>query len=75
MVEWKVHNKLPFLDSLVHRFFYYFFSVNNRMYKHFSHSPLHVKRGVGAFLFLRALLICDPQYLDVEIDSLRRPFI
>ncbi|XP_037783466.1 uncharacterized protein LOC119579618, partial [Penaeus monodon] len=49
--------------------------MHNGMYIHFlSYHPLHVKRGVATSLFLRALRICDPQYLDGEIVFLRRSF-
>ncbi|XP_069973871.1 uncharacterized protein [Penaeus vannamei] len=78
-VEWEVDNKLPFLNTLVHRSADHFFSIcrkpmHSGMYIHFSYYPLHMKRGVATSLFLRALRICDPQYLDGEIDSLRRSF-
>ena len=49
--------------------------MHSGMYIHFfSYHLLHVKRGVATSLFLRALRICDPQYLDGEIDFLRRSF-
>ncbi|XP_069999233.1 uncharacterized protein, partial [Penaeus vannamei] len=80
-VEWEVDDKLPFLDTLVHRsadhfsFSIYRKPMHSGMYIHFfSYHPLHVKRGVATSLFLRALRICDPQYLDGEIDFLRRSF-
>ncbi|XP_063592242.1 uncharacterized protein LOC134769443, partial [Penaeus indicus] len=80
-VEWEADNKLPFLDTLVHRsadhfsFSIYRKPMHSGMYIHFfSYHPLHVKRGVATSLFLRALRICDPQYLDGEIDFLRRSF-
>ncbi|XP_037782681.1 uncharacterized protein LOC119579033 [Penaeus monodon] len=48
--------------------------MHSDMYIDFSYHPLHVKRGVATSLFLRTLSICDPQYLDGEIDFLRRHF-
>ncbi|XP_037776809.1 uncharacterized protein LOC119573778, partial [Penaeus monodon] len=46
--------------------------MHSGMYIHFfSYHLLHVKRGVATSLFLR---ICDPQYLDGEIDLMRRSF-
>ena len=50
--------------------------MHSGMYIHFfSYHPLHVKRGVASSLFLRALRICDPQYLDEEIKFLRLSFM
>ena len=80
-VEWEAEEKLPFLDSLVHRTSDHFlFSVYRKpmhsgMYVHFfSHHPLHIKRGIASSLFLRALRICDPPFLDDEISFLRLSF-
>ncbi|XP_037803224.1 uncharacterized protein LOC119597694, partial [Penaeus monodon] len=49
--------------------------IHSGMYIHFfSYHSFHVKSGVATSLFLRALCICDPQYLDGEIDFLLRSF-
>ena len=48
--------------------------MHSGMYVHvFSYHPLHVKRSIAS-LFLRALRICDPPFLDEEIDFLRQSF-
>ena len=80
-VEWEVDGKLPFLDALVHRTRSHFnFSVYRKpmhsgMYVHFfSHHSLHTKIGVASSLFLRALRICDAQFLDNEIQHLQHSF-
>ena len=80
-VEWENSSKLPFLDVLVHKSdFRFTFSVYRKpmhsgMYIHyFSYHPQHVKKGVLVSLFLRALRICDPQFLDFELTHLRQSF-
>lgn len=61
-VEREAENKLPFLDTLVHRSVDHFFSLYGKpmpcgMYIHLSYHPPHVKRDVATSLFLR---ICGP---------------
>ena len=80
-VEWEDNNKLPFLDTLVHREAHHFsFSVYRKpthsgMYIHFfSYHPLRTKISVLSSLFLRAFRLCDPCFLDEEISFLRSSF-
>lgn len=61
-VEREAENKLPFLDTLVHRSPDHFFSLYGKpmpcgMHIHLSYHPPHVKRDVATSLFLR---ICGP---------------
>nr|XP_027215113.1 uncharacterized protein LOC113807994 [Penaeus vannamei] len=79
-VKWEVVNKLPFLGTVVHHSVDNFSCIYRKpmhsgMYIHFlSYHPLYVKSGVATSLFLCDLCISDPQYLDGEIDFLRRFF-
>ena len=56
------------------------FSVNikpthsNNYIHYYSHLVLHVKKGVMCGLFLRALRISSPEYLNLELDILRTAF-
>ena len=78
-VEWEVEGKLPFLDVLVLRengklsFTVYRKPTHSGSYLHFfsNHSD-QVKRSMASGLFLRALRICSPKYLDQELNSIRK---
>ena len=75
-VEWENEGNLPFLDILIHR------SDNNRLsfsvfrkptnslsYIHyFSAHHDSVKKSTISSQFLRAYRICDPSFIDQEID-------
>ena len=74
-------NILPFLDCTVHRYNNQFrFNVyrkptNSGIHLHyFSHHPYHVKRSVLFGLILRAYRICDPEYLEGELDTIYTEF-
>ena len=82
-VEWEVLDedlgiaKLPFLDVLIHRssssvnFSVYRKPSHCHMYIHyFSHHAPSVKKGVLSSLYLRALRVSSPGFLDAELDTL-----
>ena len=76
--ELESDGKIPFLDVLIHRFendlkfSVYRKSTHSESYLHFySMTALNVKIGVAQGLFLRALRICDPSYLDDEINHIK----
>lgn len=78
-VEWEVDGKLPFLDVLVIRdngklsFSVYRKPTHSGSYLHyFSNHSVQVKRSMASGLFLRALRICSPQYLDQELNCIKK---
>ena len=86
-VEWEVLNEnigiayLPFLDVLIHRsnvdvkFSVYRKSSHCHMYIHyFSHHAPSVKKGVLSTLYLRALRVSSPDFLEAELDILWAAF-
>ncbi|XP_069186448.1 uncharacterized protein [Procambarus clarkii] len=80
-VEWESNFLLPFLDVHVHSsvsgfsFSVYRKPMHSGMYIHFfSYHPLSVKKSVLVSLFLRALRISDPQFLDSEIAFIYKSF-
>ena len=74
-VEWEEDGKLPFLDVMIIRgtgtldFTVYRKPTHSGNYLHFfsNHSD-KIKRSVASGLFLRALRICSPSYLQQELD-------
>ena len=77
-VEWEVEDKIPFLDVLVTResdhltFSVYRKPTHTGSYLHFfSYHSDNVKYSVASGLFLRALRICSPKYLDGELEEIR----
>ena len=81
-VEWENNSTMPFLDVNVHRTSYGFsFSVYRKpthtdTYIHFySHHSQQIKQSVVYNLFLRALRICDPIYLDKELEHIMQSFL
>ena len=77
--EWEVDKKIPFLDVLIHRpnsfsklkLSVFRKSTNAEAYLHyFSCAALHIKIGLAQSLFLRALRICDPEFLEDEINHI-----
>ena len=78
-LELEKDNCLPFLDVLIHRepfqckFSIYRKHTNNLTYVHFySGHHLNIKISVFSSMFLRALRIVSPQYLDQEIAYIRK---
>ena len=77
-VEWETDSRLAFLDVNVIRNHNHFqFSVfrkptHSGLYLHFfSWHPQHVKRSVVYSMFLRALRICDPVFLEDEFSYIK----
>ena len=75
--EWEIEQKIPFLDVLIYNlktklnFSVYRKPTNSEGYLHFfSHSALYIKSGLAQSLFLRALRVCSPEYLDFEINHI-----
>ena len=86
-VEWEILQednglaKLPFLDTLIHRsplgikFSVYRKPTHCHMYIHyFSYHAPSLKKGVLSGLFLRALRISSPCFLQAELDILWAAF-
>ena len=82
-VEYEIDGKIPFLDVLVTHDKYensFSFSVyrkqtNKEGYIHyFSDHSVSIKRNVLSNMFFRAFRICDPKYLDSELDHIRNSF-
>ena len=80
-VEWESEGSLPFLDTEVFRHTANFkFKVfrkptHSGMFLHFySWQPAHIKRGVLISMFLRAYRLCDPEFLNGEINYIKRSF-
>ena len=75
-VEWEIDGKLPFLDILIHRdvnnrlsFSVYRKPTNSLSYIHyFSAHHNSVKRSTISSQFLRAYRICNPIFIDQEIE-------
>ena len=83
-VEHETNNSLPFLDVLVihhqctHTFSFkvYRKPTNSENYIHFySYHSHNTKSNVVTSMFLRALRICDPQYLEQEFNHIHRSFL
>ena len=74
-MELEQNSSLPFLDVLIHRvdrkfkFSIYRKPTNIQAYVHYysAHSR-KVKLSIFSSMFLRALRICSPEYLDEEIE-------
>ena len=82
-VEYETENKLPFLDVLVHhdpatlnfKFSVYRKTTNAESYIHFySFHNKEVKENIITNFALRALRICDPEYIDQEIKHIKEVF-
>lgn len=80
MMELEVDIKVPFLNNPVQRSADRFSIYRKHKQRcpythtHTSYHPLYVERDVTTSLILCALRIYDTQYLDGEIDFLRRLF-
>ena len=82
-VEHEIDHKLPFLDVLVmhdpitHKFKFtvYRKPTNKENYIHFYsfHSP-QVKSNIIVNFVIRAYRICDPEFIDGEMDHIRCTF-
>ena len=77
--EWEHENKIAFLDVLIHRsaeflkFSVYRKPTNAENYLHFfSFSALQIKLGIAQSLFLRAFRVCDKEFLDLEIEHVKK---
>ena len=77
--EWEKDDCLPFLDVLImRRNNRYVFTVYRKptfsiSYIHFlSYHDKKIKIGVACNLFLRALRICSPEFLDEEFNNVRQ---
>ena len=75
--EWECEHKIPFLDVMIHNletklsFSVYRKPTNSEGYLHFfSFSALYIKVGLAQSLFLRALRVCSPEFLDDEINHI-----
>jgi len=72
--EWEDNGRIPFLDVLIHnnsdhlKFSVYRKPTNAEVYLHyFSFTASNIKTGIAQGLLLRALRICDQEYLQDEI--------
>ena len=82
-VEYENNSSLPFLDTLVLRsddsfpvFKIYRKPTHCDIYIHsFSNHSDNVKLGVISNLYLRAHRVCDPQYLDEELNFIENVFL
>ena len=77
-MEIEVDNKMPFLDILIHRcvdcfkFEVFRKATNNNSYLHFySNHNMGTKIGVFVGMYLRALRITSPEFLDAEFSKIR----
>ena len=77
-LEEEVDCKLPFLDVLVHRhgrhfkFDVYRKATNVNSYIHYySENHIKVKLSVFSSMFLRALRICSPEFMEFEMMRIR----
>jgi hypothetical protein len=77
--ECEINNSIPFLDVMIHRFDSYFkFNVyrkptNSNLYLHyFSYHSAEVKKSVAHGLYLRALRICDNEFLQPEFKTITK---
>ena len=82
-VEEEVNGQLPFLDVMVihnkqsnsFAFKVYRKPTNAENYIHYySNHARHVKRNIVTNMFMRALKICDPSYLEEEFNHIRQAF-
>ena len=78
-VECERDNCLPFLDVLIHRenfqckYSIYRKPTNNLAYVHFySGHHINIKISIFSSMFLRALRIVSPEFLDAEFARVRR---
>ena len=76
--EWSVDGKISFLDILIHncktsiKFDIFRKKTHSESYLHyFSYASEKIKLGIAQSLFLRALRICSPEFLDFEIDHVK----
>lgn len=76
-VEWENNDCLPFLDTLITKrndklkFSVFRKPTNSNAYIHFfSVHDDTVKKSTISTMFLRALRICDPEFLQDEIDQI-----
>ena len=76
--EWSHENKISFLDILIHnletcvKFDIFRKKTHSESYLHyFSYASEKIKLGIAQSLFLRALRICSPDFLDSEIDHVK----
>ena len=78
-IELEVEEKLPFLDTLIikssngFKFKVYRKPTHVDSYIHFySNHHYAVKRSVFSGMFLRALRICEPEYIEEETTHIRK---
>ena len=82
-VEWEYNGSLPFLDILIMKasngllnFTVFRKPTHCNLYIHyFSYHHSSTKKATISSMFLRALRICSPQYLDSEISSIWKIFL
>ena len=74
-------NKLPFLDTLLHRnndkiqrSVYRKPTYKNDIIHFYSHHTDRIKSGIIIGFYLRALRICSPEYVDNEIKYIEESF-
>ena len=77
-IELEVEGKLPFLDTIIikssngFKFKVYRKATHVNSYIHFySNHHDTIKKSVFSGMFLRALRICDPEYIDEEVTEIR----
>lgn len=80
-MEKEVNDTIPFLDTKIHRgeeratFSVFRKQTNKNDFIHFlSGHDSRTKSGVVIGFFLRALRICDPQFLEEEIQYIKETF-
>ena len=80
-VEKEENNKLPFLDTIIHKthegikFSVYRKPTNKDDFIHYlSGHDKKVKTGVVIGFFLRALRVCSPEYLEEEFTYIKNAF-